>query len=114
MSLASGFKSMTGRQTASGKRIRYVLAAGSTTPLVPGQIKAIAVMTSDLTCTSPDTAIGAHNFKMFFPVAQGGMLPTGNSFELPGLDFSELQHVRAFLAADPFLLHVDKLKSRNP
>ena len=68
--------------------IWYVLAEGtpSTTAPVAGQIKAIAVMTSDWHFTSPDTAQGAHNLKTYLPDAQGSMLPAKGA--VPFLDVS--------------------------
>jgi hypothetical protein len=77
MSLSSGSLSMTSNDTASGKMIWYALAPGtvSLTQPVAGQVKAIAVMTSEWHFTSPSTAEGTHNLKMYLPNAQGSLLP---------------------------------------
>jgi hypothetical protein len=77
MSLVSGGMSMTSKDTAAGKLIWYFLAPGiaSTTHPVAGQVKAIAVMTSDWHFASSTTAAGTHNIKLYLPGAQGSLLP---------------------------------------
>ena len=96
MSIASGYISMTGKHTASGKMIWYVLAEGtpSTTAPVAGQIKAIAVMTSDWHFTSPDTAQGAHNLKMYAPNANGSMLPAEHAVPFQDQSFEGVSHLQ--------------------
>ncbi len=96
MSIASGFLNMTSRNTAAGKMIWYVLAEGtpSTTAPVAGQIKAIAVMTSDWHFTSPDTAQGAHNLKMYLPDAQGSMLPAKGAVPFLDVSYEGVSHLQ--------------------
>ncbi len=77
MSMVSGSMSMTSSNTASGKLIWYVLAPGTASTIDPvaGQVKAIAVMTSEWHFTSPTAAEGSHTLKMYFPNALGSLLP---------------------------------------
>jgi hypothetical protein len=96
MSIASGHISMTGKDTASGKMIWYVLAEGtpSTTAPVAGQIKAIAVMTSKWHFTSPDTAQGSHTLKMYWPDAQGSMLPAQHAVPFLDVSYEGVSHLQ--------------------
>ena len=96
MSIASGHISMTSKDTATGKMIWYVLAEGtpSTTVPVAGQVKAIAVMTSDWHFTSPDAAQGAHNLKMYLPDAQGSMLPAEGAVPFLDVTFQGVSHLQ--------------------
>lgn len=96
MSMVSGYLSMTGKHTASGKLLWYVLAPGtaSTTQPVKGQVMAIAVMTSDWHFTSPSTAQGAHNLKMYAPDAKGSMLPAEDAVPFLDLSFEGVSHLQ--------------------
>jgi hypothetical protein len=96
MSTVSGYLSMTGKDTASGKLLWYVLAPGtaSTTQPAAGQVKAIAVMTSDWHFTSPDAAQGAHNLKMYAPNANGSMLPAEGAVPFLNESFQGVSHLQ--------------------
>jgi hypothetical protein len=93
MSLASGSMNMTSKNTASDKLIWYVLAPGSAsmTQPVAGKVKAIAVMTGEFHFTSPDTAEATHNLKMYFPNAQGSLLPEDGTLFFDQT-FEKVQH----------------------
>lgn len=93
MSIACGSLRMTSTDTATGKLTWYAIAPGTVSPTQPvaGQVKAIAVMTSDWHFTSPDTAEGAHNLKMYLPDAAGSMLPEDGQLFLD-LTFEKVPH----------------------
>jgi hypothetical protein len=94
MSLASGYVSLTGKDTASGKLIWYLVAPGTASATQParGQVKAIAVMLSDWRFTTPTTAEGKHNLKMYLPDAQGSMLPAPDAVPFLDLTFEGVPH----------------------
>ena len=94
-SIASGFISMVGRDTATGKLIWYLRTQGTTTPPVAGQIKAIMVMANEWHYTSPTTAVGNHNLKIYLPDAQGSMVPDEANLYLE-LNFDNVPHVKIF------------------
>ena len=96
MSIACGSMSMISRDTAAGKMIWYVLAEGtpSTTAPVAGEIKAIAVMTSEWHFTSPNTAEGTHNLKMYSPDAQGSMVPADDAVPFLDVTYQKVPHLK--------------------
>ena len=96
MSMVSGYLSMTGKYTASGKLLWYVLAPGtaSTTQPVKGQVMAIAVITSDWHFTSRDTAQGSHTLKMYLPDAQGSMLPAEGAVPFVAVSYEGVSHLQ--------------------
>jgi hypothetical protein len=97
MSLVSGYQSMTGKNTATGKLIWYFLAPGVASPTHPvaGQVKAIAVMTSDWQFTSPTTGEGTHNIKLYLPSAQGSLLPEDGHLFMD-VTFENVPHQKVF------------------
>jgi len=97
MSLVSGYRSMTSKDTASGKLIWYALSPGTASPTAPvaGKVKAIAVMTSDWTFTSSTTAEGTHNLKMYIPNAQGSLLPEDSHLFME-VTFDKVPHQKIF------------------
>lgn len=97
LSVASGSMTVTSTDTATGKMIWYGLKAGtpSTTQPVAGQIKAIAIMTGDWHFTSPTTAVGKHNLKVYLPDAQGSMVPADDAVPFLEFNFDNVPHVRA-------------------
>ncbi len=93
MSIVSGSMHMVSGNRATGKLIWYLFAPGtaSATAPVAGQVKAIAVMTSDWHFTSRTTAEGTHNLKMYFPNAQGSLLPEDGTLFLD-MDYDKVPH----------------------
>lgn len=97
MSIASGHISVTTSDTASGKLIWYMLAPGTASPTTPvaGQVKAIAVMTSDWHFTGVSAAEGTHNLKIYFPNAQGSLLPEDGTL-FYDVTFDKVPHQKIF------------------
>jgi hypothetical protein len=94
-SIASGSISMVSPDTAVGKLTWYLYAPGkiSTTQPVAGQIKAIAVMANEWHFTSPTTALGNHNLKLYFPDPQGSMVPN-EAYLFLNQDFKNTEHLK--------------------
>ena len=89
--------SVTSPDTATSKLIWYFLKEGtaSTTQPGAGQIKAIAVMTGDWHFTSPTTAVGKHNLKIYLPDAQGSMVPADDAVPFLEFNFDNVPHTKA-------------------
>jgi len=96
-SIASGSVSVVSTDTATSKLIWYFLKEGTPSTIEPvaGQIKAIAVMVGEWHFTSPTTAVGKHNLKIYLPDAQGSMVPADDTVPFLEFDFDNVPHVKA-------------------
>ncbi len=94
MSLVSGSHRMVSPDTAKGWLLWYTLAEGipSTTTPVAGQVKAINILEGEWHLTSPTTALGKHNLKMYLPDAQGSLVPADDAVPFLALDFENVPH----------------------
>jgi hypothetical protein len=97
MSMVSGSLSMVNPDTAKGKLLWYILAEGkpSTTQPVAGQIKAVAVMSSEWRFTSSTTATGKHQLKIYFPDPQNPMAPK-EAYLFFDQTYENVPHLRIF------------------
>ncbi len=96
-SIAFGSASMVRPDTARGKSLWYNYADGtpSATAPVAGQIKAVAVMANELVFTSPTTAVGKHNLKIYYPDPQNPMVPN-ETYLFFEKNYESVPHVRIF------------------